>query len=213
MGPCSSSLWGPIGVQSGLERSCSLGGSNLNSAAVDSLGTWTNCAADGLTFLADSVVAEEITKDSEYKGTRILLNAHMNNVRLRIQIDFGVGDVIVPGPRLIEYPAFLGGDVIRLLAYPVETAIAEKIQAMVALGGPNSRMKDFFDVWICSRHLDFDGDILAKAVDATFQNRDTPVPTEEFEALTIKFPDEHRMQWNAFVRNVRQSSWRDESSQ
>jgi len=139
---------------------------------------------DGLTFLADSVVAEEITKDSEYKGTRILLDARMNNVRLRIQIDFGVGDVVIPGPRLIEYPTFLGGDTIRLLAYPVETAIAEKLQAMVALGGANSRMKDFYDVWICSKHLDFDGGTLAKAVDATFKNRDTPVPTEQFEALT-----------------------------
>ena len=157
---------------------------------------------DGLTFLADSVVAEQITKDSEYKGTRILMDARMNNVRLRIQIDFGVGDVITPGPRLIEYPTFLRGDTIRLLAYPVETAIAEKLQAMVALGGSNSRMKDFFDVWICSRHLDFDGDTLAKAVDATFKNRDTPVPTEEFEGLTVKFADEHRMQWNAFVRKA-----------
>jgi hypothetical protein len=157
---------------------------------------------DGLTFLADSVVAEEITKDSEYKGTRILLDARMNNVRLRIQIDFGVGDVVIPAPRLIEYPTFLGGDTIQLLAYPVETALAEKLQAMVALGGPNSRMKDFYDVWICSKHLDFDGDTLAKAVDATFKNRDTPVPTEQFEALTTKFADEHRIQWNAFVRKA-----------
>jgi hypothetical protein len=155
---------------------------------------------DGITFLADNVAAEEITKDPEYKGTRILLDARMNNVRLRIQIDFGVGDIIVPSPRLIEYPVLLGGDTIRLLAYPVETAIAEKLQAMVALGGTNSRMKDFYDVWICSKHLDFDGDTLAKAVDATFKNRDTPIPNEQFEALTPGFADEHLIQWNAFVR-------------
>ena len=95
--------------------------------------------ADGITFLADSTVAEEITKDSEYKGTRILMDARMDNVRLRIQIDFGVGDVMVPGPRMIEYPVFLGSDTIMLLAYPVESAIAEKLQAMVALGSANSR--------------------------------------------------------------------------
>jgi predicted nucleotidyltransferase component of viral defense system len=104
--------------------------------------------ADGLTFLADSAVAEEITKDSEYKGTRILMDARMGNVRLRIRIDFGVGDVMVPGPRMIEYPVFLGNDTIKLLAYPVESAIAEKLQAMMALGSANSRMKDFYDVWI-----------------------------------------------------------------
>lgn len=107
--------------------------------------------ADGLTWLADSIVAEEIAKDTEYKGTRILMEARMDNVRLKIQIDFGVGDVMVPGPRMIEYPAFLDSDPIRLLAYPVESAIAEKLQAMVVLGNANSRMKDFYDVWICSK--------------------------------------------------------------
>lgn len=82
-----------------------------------------------MTFRADSAVAEQITKDSEYKGTRILMEARMDNVRLNAQIDFGVGDVMVPGPRVIQYPVFLGGDMIELLAYPVESAIAEKLQA------------------------------------------------------------------------------------
>jgi predicted nucleotidyltransferase component of viral defense system len=158
--------------------------------------------ADGLTLLADSVVAEEITKDSEYKGTRILMDARMDNVRLRIQIDFGVGDVMVPGPRMIEYPVFLGGDTIHLLAYPVESAIAEKLQAMVALGDANSRMKDFYDVWTCSKHLDFNTDTLLRAIDATFKNRETLPPSEEFEALTMNFVERHRVQWNAFVNKV-----------
>lgn len=157
--------------------------------------------ADGLTFLADSVVAEEITKDSEYKGTRVLMDARMDNVRLRIQIDFGVGDVMVPGPRMIEYPAFLA-DRIQLLAYPIESAIAEKLQAMVGLGNANSRMKDFYDVWMCSNHLEFNTDTLLEAIDATFRNRETPVPTEQFEALTAGFAERHRVQWNAFVQKI-----------
>lgn len=158
--------------------------------------------ADGLTFLADSVVAEEITKDSEYKGTRILMDARMDNVRLRIQIDFGVGDVMVPGPRMIEYPAFLASDTIHLLAYPIESAIAEKLQAMVALGNANSRMKDFYDVWMCAKHLDFEADALLKAISATFENRETALPTEEVEALTSSFAEQHRVQWNAFVKKI-----------
>jgi predicted nucleotidyltransferase component of viral defense system len=158
--------------------------------------------ADGLTFLADTIAAEEITKDAEYKGTRILTEARMDNVRLQIQIDFGVGDVMVPGPRIIEYPAFLDSDTIQLLAYPVESAIAEKLQAMVALGNANSRMKDFYDVWICSNHLDFNTDTLLKAIGATFKNRETPVPAEEFDAFTEKFAEEHRVQWNAFVKKI-----------
>jgi predicted nucleotidyltransferase component of viral defense system len=158
--------------------------------------------ADGLTFPADTVIAEDITKDSEYMGTRILMDARMDNVRLGIQIDFGVGDVLVPGPRMIEYPVFLGTETIHLLAYPVESAIAEKLQAMLALGAANSRMKDFYDVWVCSKHLDFDTGTLLKAIDATFKNRETPAPTEEFEAFTTKFVEGHSVQWNAFVRKM-----------
>jgi predicted nucleotidyltransferase component of viral defense system len=158
--------------------------------------------ADGLTFLADSVTAEEITKDSEYKGTRILMDARMDKVRLRIQVDFGVGDVMMPGPRALEYPVLLDSNTIQLRAYPIESAIAEKLQAMVALGSANSRMKDFYDVWICSKHLDFDTDTLLDAIGATFKNRETPILAEDFEALTADFADQHRVQWNAFVKKL-----------
>jgi predicted nucleotidyltransferase component of viral defense system len=166
--------------------------------------------ADGLIFPADTVVAEDITNDSDYKGTRILMDARMDNVRLRIQIDFGVGDVLVPGARMIEYPVFLGSETIHLLAYPVESAIAEKLQAMVALGATNSRMKDFYDVWICSNHLDFDARTLLKAIDATFKNRETPVPAQEFEALTATFVEAHGAQWNAFVKKIGEHQLIDE---
>ncbi len=156
--------------------------------------------ADGLRFLADSAVAEGIAKDSEYQGTRVRLDARMNNVRLKLQIDFGVGDVMVPGPRLIDYPVVLSGDTIPLLAYPVESAIAEKLQAMVAIGNANTRMKDFYDVWILSTHLDFNTVTLLEAIDATFKNRQTPVPADEFEAVTTRFVEGHSGQWNAFVK-------------
>ena len=173
-----------------------------------------NCATlevepDGLTYIADSAVAEEIAKVSEYKGTRIRMDARIDNVRLKIQIDFGVGDIMVPGPRMIEYPVLLDSDTIRLLAYPVESAIAEKLQAMVALGNANSRMKDFYDVWIYSNHLDFNTDTLLKAIDATFKNRETPVPAKEFEALSRRFAEQHRVQWNAFVKKIGQHDLTD----
>ena len=158
--------------------------------------------ADGLAFIADSVVAEDIAKDSEYKGTRVLMDARMDNVRLKIQIDFGVGDVMVPGPRMIEYPVFLGGDTIKLLAYPIESAIAEKLQAMVALGNANSRMKDFYDVWICSNHLDFDGDALLKAIARRSRIEELRCREDDLEALTAGFVDGHRPQWNAFVKKI-----------
>ncbi len=109
---------------------------------------------------------------------------------------------MVPGPRMIEYPVLLADEPVPLLAYPIESSIAEKLQAMVVLGNANSRMKDFYDVWICSQHLDFDDGTLTRAVDATFRNRGTSVPAEEVEAFTTAFIDGHRVQWNAFVRKV-----------
>jgi Nucleotidyl transferase AbiEii toxin, Type IV TA system len=157
---------------------------------------------DGVSFLANTANAEEITKDSKYQGTRVLMEARMDNVRLKIQADFGVGDVVVPGPRMIEYPVLLGNDSIELLAYPVETAIAEKLQAMIALAITNSRMKDFYDVWICLAHLDFNAKTLLDAITATFENRQTPIPAEAPQAFSAEFVRTHRVQWSAFVKKI-----------
>lgn len=160
--------------------------------------------ADSVTFDPDSIIAEDIAREAEYLGTRILLAGQMGNVRLRVQIDFGVGDVVVPGPRLIEYPTLLNQPAIQLRAYPVEAAIAEKFQAMVNLEFENSRMKDFYDIWTCSRHLEFDGETLAKSIAATFERRDTPVPEVSPLAFTAAFfdADSHQRQWRAFVKKI-----------
>jgi YD repeat-containing protein len=103
---------------------------------------------------------------------------------------------------LIEYPVLLTGEPVHLLAYPIESSIAEKLQAMVTLGDANSRMKDFYDVWICSKHLDFNDGTLFKAVDATFKNRKTTIPIGEVRAFTTAFAERHRVQWNAFAKKV-----------
>ena len=163
------------------------------------------CAAieldDGVIFDVSAVAAEEIDKDGDYIGTRVTFLAKMDNVRLNMQIDFACGDVMVPGPRLVNYPGVLTGQT-ELLAYPIESAIAEKLEAIVALGNSNSRMKDFYDVWLCSQHLSFD-ETLCEAVAATFKKRNTPVPSSPPVAFTQAFVDEHSTQWNAFVRKIR----------
>ena len=89
--------------------------------------------------------------------------------RLPIHIDIGYGDAITPGVLDIEYPSLLGMPTPRLKAYPPETVLAEKFQAMMALGIANSRMKDFFDVWAIANTFAFEGAVLAKAIAATFR--------------------------------------------
>jgi len=168
-----------------------------------------DCAAikinsDAVDFDPASVKAEEITKDGTYQGTRVLIKGRMGNVRLNVQIDFGVGDVVLPGPRVIEYPTLLDAPAIRLRAYPVEAAVAEKFHAMVELDTANSRMKDFYDIWIYSRHLEFDGSTLARAIAATFKHRGTDLPAELPTGLSSAYfeAQEHVTQWRAFVRRI-----------
>jgi hypothetical protein len=161
-------------------------------------------ASDGVTFDCERMAVEDITKDAEYHGTRVQIPARMDNVRLNVQIDFGVGDIVVPRPRLIEYPVFLGQPPLRLRAYPIETAIAEKFQAMVERDLTNSRMKDFYDIWVCSRHLEFEGSVLAESLAATFERRATRLPWEMPPAFSLDYfgAKTHQLQWQAFVKRI-----------
>lgn len=161
--------------------------------------------ADGLTFHADLVRVTEIREDQEYGGQRVQLTATLGNARIRLQVDIGFGDAITPAPDDIEYPSLLGLPSPRLRAYPKETAIAEKLEAMIALGMANSRMKDFYDVWMMSRELQFDGRTLARAIHATFRRRRSELPHTAPTAFTEEFagdPDKG-VQWNAFLSRNR----------
>jgi len=118
--------------------------------------------------------------------------------------DVAFGDALEPGAEVIDYPSMLDLPTPRLRAYARETVIAEKFQAMVALGRANSRMKDFYDLWLLSQSFSFDDDRLARAIAATFARRETSIPAELPDALTPAFADDDRKQpqWRAFLENV-----------
>jgi len=109
--------------------------------------------ADGLAFDADSIQAERITEDADYEGIRI------HSARINMQVDIGFGDVVYPKPEKAELPTMLDSPAPRLLCYSRESSIAEKFETMVKLGVLNSRMKDFYDIWLLSRQFDFDDSI------------------------------------------------------
>lgn len=157
---------------------------------------------DGLEFLADTVRVAEIREDQEYQGVRVLFDAKVGNAVIPIQVDIGYGDAITPAPLEITYPTILDFPAPHLRAYPFYTVVAEKFQAMVWLGIANSRMKDFYDLWAIMRKFEFDGPILAKAIRATFERRNTPIPAEAPLALTQAFANETTKltQWKAFLR-------------
>lgn len=157
---------------------------------------------DGMRFDPASITAEVITQDADYQGWRLRFAGALGNARVPMQIDVGIGDIVVPSPIWIEYPALLGQPAPRLLAYTPESAIAEKYQAMVALDKANSRMKDFHDIWTLARNLDFDGATLSAAIQKTFDWRKTPIPEDVPLALTPEFFEDKakQTQWRAFLR-------------
>lgn len=157
---------------------------------------------DGLEFLPDSMRAIEIREDQEYQGVRVSFEARLGNAVIPIQIDIGYGDAVTPAPEDIIYPTVLDFAAPKLRAYPTYTVVAEKFQAMVWLGIANSRMKDFYDIWIIMRKFPFEGHILSGAIEATFARRNTPLPTEAPLALTQAFANDaaKQTQWKAFLR-------------
>ncbi|MFH0779098.1 MAG: nucleotidyl transferase AbiEii/AbiGii toxin family protein [Candidatus Eisenbacteria bacterium] len=156
--------------------------------------------ADGMVFDGDSVTAARITEDAEYQGVRVRLKAALGNARVSIQVDVGIGDVVFPRPLDIEYPALLDFPSARLKGYTMESTIAEKFHAMVILGVLNSRMKDFYDVWMLSRTYDLAGGILAEAIEKTFEARRTPL-TAVPAVFEPSFANDggKQVQWAAFV--------------
>jgi predicted nucleotidyltransferase component of viral defense system len=164
----------------------------------------TEVSPDGLVFDPESVKAAPIREDNRYGGLRVNLMALLEKARITLQIDIGFGDKITPGPEQIVFPSLLGQETPHLSAYPKETVIAEKLEAMISLGEANSRMKDFYDIHFLSRHYPFDGNILSQAIAATFTGRGTAIPTGEIYPLTSAFSRDSARQrlWAGFLKRL-----------
>ncbi|MEA1651250.1 nucleotidyl transferase AbiEii/AbiGii toxin family protein [Nitrospirillum sp. BR 11164] len=161
-------------------------------------------ADDGVEFDATSLRIDRIREELEYGGLRLRTTASIGGAKISLTIDIGFGDAMEPGAEMLDYPSMLAFPAPRLRAYARETVIAEKFQAMVALGRANSRMKDFYDIWILSRSFTFDDDRLARAIAATFARRRTAIPQDPPDALTSAFAEDadKKRQWRAFVGGV-----------
>jgi predicted nucleotidyltransferase component of viral defense system len=164
----------------------------------------TNVESDGLIFNGQSIEIEEIREQEEYDGRRVKLDAYLSKSRVRIQIDIGFGDAVTPEPSEIDYPTLLEFPPPRIKAYPMQSFVSEKLQAMVALGMANSRMKDFYDIWMIARQSHLDGKTLVGAIKATFIRRATDIPKEIPAALGEEFATnvEKSKQWQAFLARV-----------
>ncbi|MEY3204743.1 MAG: hypothetical protein RLZZ21_1074 [Planctomycetota bacterium] len=156
---------------------------------------------DGLRFALETIAAEEIREEQDYDGVRVTVTAYLAHVPITVRIDVGFGDAVTPEAAQRPFPTLLGHDAPNILAYPPETSIAEKVEAMCKLGIINSRMKDYHDILLISRRFEFSGDMLARAFRATFDRRATPLPAGTPTGLSEEFgdDDEKQRQWTAYL--------------
>jgi len=163
---------------------------------------------DALRFDPNGVRLEPIRQEEEYDGRRVLLRGSLGTLPVNVQVDIGFGDPVSPEPVELQYPVLLEQlPSPRLRTYPPETVIAEKFEAMVKLGLANSRMKDFYDVWVLSRSHSFNLNALLTAARATFERRGTPWPGSAPLALTSAFAaDASKLtQWQGFLKRTKAS--------
>ena len=158
---------------------------------------------DGMMFLADSIKAEEIRKEANYTGIRVSMVALLGTARTAIQVDIGYGDAVTPPPETATYPVLLEdfpAPVLRV--YPRYTVVAEKIETIVTLGIANSRMKDYFDLYVLNKHGGFDPEILRSAITATFARRGRALPKNIPVGLSDEFgaDKQKQLQWKAFIK-------------
>ncbi len=159
---------------------------------------------DGVLFGADETSIGRIRQENEYGGLRIRTPAEVGGARIVVNVDVGFGEATEPPAEWLDYPVLLDMPAPRLLGYARETVIAEKFQAMVALGLANSRMKDYYDLWVISRTFDIDRSRLAGAISATFARRRTPIPDAVPDGLSRAFVEDvvKRRQWEVFKRDL-----------
>jgi predicted nucleotidyltransferase component of viral defense system len=155
---------------------------------------------DGLMFNLDSLKAEEIRKEGGYPGVRVTLTAELARARIPVQCDIGFGDAVTPEPTRQNYPTLLDMPKPNLRAYPLETVVAEKLEALVKLAAFNSRMKDYFDLWVLMNYERLDHDLVVKAIGATFSRRGTQLPASIPAGLGDEFVTTKSSMWLAFLK-------------
>lgn len=159
---------------------------------------------DGVKFISSSLLSEKIKENADYEGIRIKIDATLGQARKKLQMDIGFGDVIIPRAMQMEFPTLLEEKPPRIKVYSIESVISEKFEAMVKLAMVNSRIKDFYDIYTLSVSYNFQSDRLKKAIESTFQRRNTFIP-DNLLVFRSEFhrDEEKQMQWSAFLRKSR----------
>ena len=165
------------------------------------------CEEDGISFDTEHITSQNITEFKDYHGVRLSIPVRMDSISQILTMDIGFGDIVTPEPVALDYPTLLNHlPAVNILAYSLETVIAEKFHAIIDLADQSSRMKDYYDLYHLLSKGKYNSDILQEAIERTFKNRHT-----SYDANTMffrkDFADNQQMQvrWQAFLRKITRS--------
>jgi len=163
-----------------------------------------NCSFDDGLEIDLSTMRIKAVREGRIPGGKISLVAKIGTARVELSVDVGFGNKITPEVKTLVMPTMLGNMVPAptVLAYPIETVVAEKAAIIEEHGMINTRLKDYFDLLMISKTQEFSGVLLSQAVRNTFDFRETPVPSLEMDGLSAEFVEDHNVAWNAFLKKI-----------
>lgn len=161
-------------------------------------------AEDGIVFNPEIEVSE-INVADRYPGIRAVIRGYLDGAVFRLQLDIGIDDAVVPEPAWVDYPTMLDLEAPRILAYLPVTALAEKFETIVSRGLGNSRLRDYYDLWLVPSLNPFSGSEVQAAFEGTFSHRGTAIPGVLPDGLSETFYDDAQRQgdWRAYIRGRR----------
>lgn len=162
----------------------------------------TTVEPDGIIFEPSSIRSEVIRGVDEYHGMRVYFRAFLGKASLPMQIDIGFSDRIEPEAVRMEFPTWLDMPQPVLRCYAPGTVVAEKFEALIALGLANSRLKDYYDLYMLSNSFDFDGEVLKRAMATTFETRQTILPEGMPDGFTLQYIEPNNIHWKAFLKRI-----------
>jgi len=157
---------------------------------------------DAIRFDAESVRVELIAEHADFPSVRARLVGYIDNVRIHIQIDIGFSDEIKPKPSLVHFPTILDLPAPEIYTYHPETVLSEKVDAIFYHGEMNTRMKDFYDIWVISNDFQIEGGLLVEAMNTTFRNRGTHIEPRLSELFSDDFIKEKSDLWKTFLYGI-----------
>jgi len=157
---------------------------------------------DCVVFFPDQTEGLRIKEDDEYEGIRIFIGGALSGATFKVQIDIGFGDSVTPSPVHASFPRMLNMRSFSLLMYQPETVFAEKLEAIVSRGMPNSRMKDYYDLSVLIRDRMVQAELVRESVANTFERRKTAIPVSCPIGFSDKFAQDGTKiaQWKGFLK-------------